>query len=174
MMTSTVAPLKPLFSSSRSFDSLCLPSAKDNAAASSVIRAKKANRAPQVVVVCRMLSCNGRFVSSVADISWAPKLPRGPRTGSVERARPDALVLSMLGVSGLAAGQSIVQVGHRCSTKVQPVLGDRDNPGVSVVGIFSVSGEYVSKACTQRARDASAREASFSSLTRNRHVDSLH
>src|SRR5947209_4849302 len=80
----------------------------------------------------------------------------------------------MLGVSGLAAGQSIVQVGHRCSTKVQPVLGDRDNPGVPVVGIFSVSGEYVSKPCTQRARDASAREAAFSSLTRNRHVDSLH
>src|SRR5947208_16552210 len=80
----------------------------------------------------------------------------------------------MLGVSGLAAGQSIVQVGHRCSTKVQPVLGDRDNPGVYMVGIFSVSGEYVSKACTQRARDASARETSFSSLPRNRHVDSLH
>src|SRR6266704_2916091 len=77
MITSTVAPLWPPLRASRSFDSLCfLPSARDSPAASRVISAKSASRAPQVVVVFRTLSCDGRLVSGAADISWAPKLPR--------------------------------------------------------------------------------------------------
>src|SRR5712691_4555376 len=74
MITSTVAPLWPPLRASRSFDSLCfLPSARDSPAASRVISAKSASRAPQVVVVFRTLSCDGRIVSAVAAISWAPK-----------------------------------------------------------------------------------------------------
>src|SRR6266568_597245 len=72
MITSTVPPLLLPLRASRSLDSLCLPSARDNPAASRVISAKSASRAPQVVVL-RTLPVEGRLM---ADISWAPKLPR--------------------------------------------------------------------------------------------------
>src|SRR5258708_30161978 len=81
MMTSTVAPLLALapLRASRSFDTLCLPSAKDNPAASRVISVKRANRLPQVVVP-RMASLDNCFVPGVLDerMSWTPEQSCGP------------------------------------------------------------------------------------------------
>ena len=71
MMTSTVAPLWPPLNAARSFDNLCALSARDNPAASKAIRVKSASRAPQVVVF-RTLSLEGRFVSGLEGMSWAP------------------------------------------------------------------------------------------------------
>src|SRR5438477_12963667 len=116
MITSTVGPLLLPFRASRSLDSLCfLPSAKDNAAAKSATSAKRARRAPHVVVIFRTLSCDGRLVSGVLHISRAPKLLRRAESFKC-RTRPGASLISVLGVSGLTARQSIVQVGPGRST----------------------------------------------------------
>src|SRR5437773_275671 len=78
MITSTIGPLLLPLRASRSLDSLCfLPSAKDNAAAKSATSPKSASRAPQVVVIFRTLSCDGRLVSGVVDISRAPSALKG-------------------------------------------------------------------------------------------------
>src|SRR6266568_3449376 len=96
MITSTVPPLGPPLTASRSFDSLdLLPSARHSPATSSVIRTNSANRAPQVVVF-RTPSLADRDVSNVADISWPPKIrPWGTGRG------PLRLSLSALRVSNL-------------------------------------------------------------------------
>src|SRR6266700_5125843 len=117
MITSTVAPLWLPLRASRSFDSLCfLPSAKDNPAASRVISTKSAIRLPQVVVVFRTLSLEGRLV---AYISWAPKTALRGQEG--DKARCLAF-FQRWKYQVWTKNESIVQGGPRCSTKVQAVF----------------------------------------------------
>src|SRR6266568_4246640 len=122
MITSTVAPLWLPLRASRSFDSLCfLPSAKDNPAASRVISTKSAIRLPQVVVVFRTLSLEGRLV---AYISWAPKTALRGQEG--DKARCLAF-FQCWKYQVWTKNESIVQGVPGLSTKVQPVCADKES-----------------------------------------------
>src|SRR6266513_1291155 len=113
MITSTVGPLLLPLRASRSLDTLCfLPSAKDNAAAKSATSPKSASRAPQVVVIFRTLSCDGRLVSGVVDISRAPKLHCGGKSLKCREKNAARCLVVVTAVSFRSDGVAVDSTGR--------------------------------------------------------------